>query len=467
LLCSVVLACTARNVEEGAAQGTLAPPSDSSRGEEAADAGGAESFGDLESPCGPGSLSVEPSEAGGSPDRLRIGVANDRSSQIRTGLNKELWDTAVAFADWCNDQGGIGGLQIEPVDLDGKVLEVEAAMANACTGVFMLVGGGHVQDNLQFTRRPESDFHLCHLVDIPAFAASAQKADSNGQVQVLPRSAARFSTNSFDAYREAFPEVATMAIAWGQLPTMEAMKELSVETASAVGFDVVADLPYPVTGMLDWTPLAQQIIDSGAESLFWIGEPTNLGSLLGPLRTQGWEGQVFGETNVYDPVLIDSAGDAAEGLVLRTPGHPFEETDRWDATDDYLRLLAEHTSDAKVAMLGVPAMSAWLLFATAANDCGESNDGLLARACVLSAADAVEDWTAGGLHTASDPGGLEAPPAGCTMLLVVHDGRFERLHPEIGGKFDDGEGFTCVGGGETVSVPANEGLGITSPDQPL
>jgi hypothetical protein len=410
---------------------------------------------------------VEPSEAGGSPDTLRLGVANDRSAAIRTGLNRELWDTATAFAAWCNGQGGIGGLPVKLVDLDGRLFEVESAIATACTGTFMMVGGGHVQDNLQFSGTTGSDLHLCHLADIPAFSASAQKADSNGQVQPLPRSAARVSVNGFAAFHDEFPDLSTMAVLWGQLPTMEQMKDLSVVAARAAGLDVVAELPYPATGLLDWTPLAQQVIDSDAESLFWIGEPTNLGSLMGALRTQGWDGVVFSETNIYDQVFLGSAGGAAEGTVVRTAFHPFEESGRWKAVADYQQMFERYAPEGKVAMLGMQAMSAWLLFATAAGDCGAGNHGVLTRACVLRAADAVEDWAAGGLHASSDPGPASSQPTACTMLLVVHDGRFERLYPEIDGKADDGDGFNCAGRKKMVSVPSNEGLGVVSPDQPL
>ena len=91
-------------------------------------------FGEMdEAVCGEGDFSVDPDEAGGSPDVLRIGVAGDRSSDIRPGLNKDMWDSSVAFAAWCNEQGGIGGLPIEIVDLDAALFNVEAAMTTACT----------------------------------------------------------------------------------------------------------------------------------------------------------------------------------------------------------------------------------------------------------------------------------------------------------------------------------------------
>ena len=84
------------------------------------------------------------------------------------------------------------------------------------------------------------------------------------------------------------------------------------------------------------------------------------------------------------------------------------------------------------------SFSAWLLFATAANACGEANDNILTRGCVLQAAADVEDWTGGGLHAPTDPDPEGGPSPDCGMLLeVTDDGNFARLYPEIGGEGDD------------------------------
>ena len=139
LIALLAASCAAKGADEGASESEATVEAE---GEATTTPSDTDSFGDLESPCGEGDYTVDPDQAAGSPDVLRIGVANDRTSQIRPGLNKEMWDASVAFVDWCNEQGGIGGLPIEIVDLDGKLLEVEAAMAKACNGVFMMVGGG-------------------------------------------------------------------------------------------------------------------------------------------------------------------------------------------------------------------------------------------------------------------------------------------------------------------------------------
>jgi ABC-type branched-subunit amino acid transport system substrate-binding protein len=431
--------------------------------------GGASDFGDLTEVCGPGDLTVAEDEAAGSTSSLKLGMANDRTSQIRPGLNKEMWDASNAFVAWCNEQGGIGGLPIELVDIDGKLLEVETAMATACSGVFMLVGGGQVQDNLQFSDKPESDFHQCGLADIPGFTVSPEKSESNGQIQPVPHPSATYTSGWLRDFQQLYPEESeSMVEMWGELPSMETIKNQTLAAMEAEGVENAGVFTYPVTGQSDWTPSAQQVIGTGAQSLHFVGEPTNLGALVKALREQGWEGYPMLETNHYDKVYVDSAGAAnAEGSVIRSAFHPFEEADRWPAVQQYIDVVEENVDDPKIAVLGMQSFSAWLLFATAAKACGEDNDGELTRACVLEAADAVDDWTGGGLHVPTDPGPEGGPPAACGMLVTVNaDGEFERLFPEIGSEDDDLDGFKCHEDA-LLEVPENAGLGVVSPDQPI
>lgn len=466
IVAGVLLAtsCAARNKTEAAdsEESDTTQTTQAAQGEQAG-------FGDLESPCGEGDYTVDADEAKGSTDTLRLGVANDRSSQIRPGLNKELWDTSVAFAEWCNAQGGIGGLEIELVDLDGKLLEVESAMAKACQSVFMMVGGGFVQDNLEFSGRPDSDFHLCGLADVPGFSATPEKGDSNGQIQPIPHPSSSAPGLWFRNFAELHPDEAeSMAVIWGDLPVLAAVRNQAEAVIEANGAEVAARPSYPATGLPDWAPLAVELIRSGAGSFHWVGEPNNAGSFVKALREQGWEGYPVLETNVYDQVYVDSAGvENAEGTIVRSVFHPFEEADEWPAVAQYLEILEANVEDPKVALLGMQSFSSWMLFATAANDCAESNEGTLTRACILIAADAIDEWTAGGLHAPTDPGPEGGPSPQCSMLVVVNsDGEFERLHPELGGDDDDGDGFVCDED-SVVEVPANAGLGAIGEDQPI
>ena len=69
--------------------------------------------------------------------------------------------------------------------------------------------------------------------------------------------------------------------------------------------------------------------------------------------------------------------------------------------------------DGITGPMGIQSLSAWLLFATAANACGEQNDGVLDRACILEqAADASRlDRRRAARTTGSGPGGRPPSPA--------------------------------------------------------
>jgi hypothetical protein len=270
-------------------------------------------------------------------------------------------------------------------------------------------------------------------------------------------------------YKSLEPDNAeSMAEVWGDLPAMKAVRNRAVAVMEDQDVEVAGVFDYPATGLPDWTPLAQEIIGSGATSMHWVGEPTFLGNTVKALREQGWEGDPVVETNIYDQQYVDTAGaENASGTVIRTLFHPFEEAERWPATKQYMDIVNDNVDDAKIAILGAQSFSAWLLFATAANNCAADNDNVLTRACVLQAAADVEDWTAGGLHAPSDPGPLGGTPAGCEMAITVTpDGEFERLTPAIDSDQDHVDGFTCFED-FLVPVPDNEGLGVIGADQPL
>jgi ABC-type branched-subunit amino acid transport system substrate-binding protein len=461
-VCALALVATAcgasgddgANENEEESTETTAPAADSA------------TFGDLPSPCGEGDATVADGE-GPATDTLQLGVANDRSAQIRPGLNKEFWDTAQAFAKWCNDQGGIQGLPIELVDLDGQVTAVEAAMTKACTEVFAMVGGGFAQDQLEFSGKDGSDFHKCGLIDIPAFAVSIEKSLSNGKVEPLPNPADQVSTQWVQDFKALYPdETEQLAIVYGELPSMTTVKAQFNAAAEKEGVTVVEEITYPIIGADDWGPYADLVIDSGATSLYWIGEPANAANLSAKLNEKGWEGVILHQTNAYDAVLFSFGNEGVEGSVLRTAFHPFEEADDWPAIADYLEIVNGATDDAAIGPLGMQGFSAWLLFATAANACGELNDAVLDRTCILEQAAAVEDWTGGGLHAPTDPDAFDRVKAGpCGMLLVVRDGAFERLYPEVGGEGDDIAGFHCPEDGVT-EVTAT-GAGVVDPDRPI
>ena len=424
-------------------------------------------FGSIESPCGKGDFSVASGEQDGPTGTIQIGVPNDRGAAIRPGLQKPIWDASVAFSEWCNAQGGIGGLKIELIDMDAQLFNVEAAMQKGCHTAFALVGGGNVQDDLQFSGKADSDFHKCGLIDIPAFSVSVAKSGSNGTVQPIPNPIGNASTTWFSDFKQLYPDqAAKWAPVWGNLPALKTVKSRQEVVAKAVGMQQVGDFNYPPIGTTDWTPLALSIIDSGAGSMSWTGESPDVAKVIQTLKAQGWKGRALLESNQYDQLFIQSASaDALEGTIVRLGPHMLEESDKWPAVKKYLNLVNHYVDGGETALLGIQSMSAWLLFVTAANECGKADKGVLSRKCIMEQATAVSDWTAGGLHGPQNPEqGPDAVASTCNQLLIVKNGKFERLYPEIGGKGDDGDGFHCPANA-LVDITADAGKGNVDPSR--
>ena len=423
-------------------------------------------FGDLDSPCGQKldngkAATVKASEAGTGTDKLYLAVANERTSTIRPGLLQEMWDTSAAFVKWCNDQGGIGGLPLEVVDADAKVLQVEAAMATACSKSFAMVGGGWVQDQLAFSGKEGSDFHKCRMIAVPGFAVSTEFSEGNGQIQALPHPAYVQSDNWIQQLVKLYPaQMKKTTVVWGNLPSMKTNKDQLYAVGKSVdGFGAVPEVQYDAVGQPDWSLVAQQVKDTGATALEFVGEPQNFSKLSQSLKAQGYTGVMFADANQYDNVLIDTTGpEAVEGVISRQAFHMFEEAEQWPATQQYLDLMKnDGPPNAKIAALGLQSMSSWLFFTTAAKACAEASGGEISRDCVLEQAHKVTSWTAGGLHAETDPS--SAKPPACAMLVEVKKGKWARLDPKAKNSKAT-EGFFC---GNLVTVEGDFGTGNVDP----
>lgn len=400
-------------------------------------------FGTLDSPCGAGDATIKPDEAGKGADKLYLGTSSDRGSTIRPGLLGELYDTAKAYADWCNEQGGIAGLKIEVVDLDGKLLEVEKAMVTACTDTFAMVGGGNALDSGQFSGKAESDFHKCKLIDVPAFSNQPQKTDSNGYVAPIPNRTSPRSVTFWQKFAEDHPEeikknveVFSDAVQYNEDQIMSTLNVVP-------GWKTIDEVNYAAAGDVDYKPIAQRVKQAGAEVVNLVGEPVAGVQVLKSMAEDNFTPWVLGEANMYGPEFL-KVGKGTEKLVVRTVAHPFEEADRWPGTRSFVDIMEAYKAKepaAKIAGLGVQAMSAWLLFSTAAKECGTTGDKVISRDCVMKNLKTVSSWTGGGMHAETNP--AKNLPSKCVMALTVKDAKWVRLWPELDSADDNGDGFLC------------------------
>jgi ABC-type branched-subunit amino acid transport system substrate-binding protein len=366
-------------------------------------------FGDLEAVCGEGEGGGA-QETGLTADEIRLGTVTDKGAAERPGLTQEMYDAAVAFAAWCNEQGGIAGREVVIDDLDAKLFEHGQRMAEACQQDFALVGGGGVFDSQGLQDRID-----CGLPNIAGYTVSPQARVADLQVQPIPNAVYEVATAGYTWLLEADPDAGNYGIMWVNLDGPATVHEQAVEIAEKQGYDVVFDEQYRPLGETGWRSFVQQMRDADVQTFEMIGEPENMVALQSAMQTEGWYPRfTFLQSNFLDQKYADEgAATVSEGTYIRSFFPTFNMADEVPAMADYLELMERYNPEGKVAMLGAQSLSAYLLFATAANACGAD----LSRACVLEQAAAQEGWTAGGLHAPQTPGNSVASE--CSLMIQV------------------------------------------------
>ena len=398
-------------------------PDGSGDGESALDSG---AFGDLGVVCQPAAQSATAKAAvdpGVTADSIQISTFSDAGFAGRPGLNQELIDTAEAFTKWCNEHGGINGRTIDLIERDARLNEFQQRVIEACDdGDFFTVGGGATFDDTG-----QRDRLACGLPTIVAFAVSAEAAAADLSIQPVPNPPNQISVGSHRWLAQQLPDsTQSVGIFAASIAATESIAARHKEAiVDGLGWKVVYDATYNPLGEAAWRPFLEAMRGAGVRGLIWVGEPSYLAKLLTEAEsldiTFDW---VTADANHYDPVLTDSAGSAADNTFIRSTFFPFltdEDASANPATEQYRTLMREYDPNGKIAYLGVQSLSAWLLFAKAASECGVN----LTRDCVWSNASGIEEWSGGGLHAPSDlTGGAGGNASTCWSLVGANNGDF-------------------------------------------
>jgi ABC-type branched-subunit amino acid transport system substrate-binding protein len=162
--------------------------------------------------------------------------------------------------------------------------------------------------------------------------------------------------------------------------------------------------------------------DNGVKGLLWTGEPENLAKLMQALGDIGYSLDfIRTDANHYDAKLQETGGSAIKNVYVRSIFNPFETAKPGSPTQEYLDAFKKYLPNGKAkALLGLQAWSAWMLFATAANECGDN----LTRKCVYETATKIKEWTGGGLHSATDLSENAAAPD-CFVEMIADSKGFK------------------------------------------
>lgn len=368
-------------------------------------------FGDLEGVCQDGEAAGS-TDVGVTADSISIGTITDKGFSARPGLNEEMYDAAVAFANWCNEHGGINGREIVVADRDAALTDFNARVIDACAEDFALVGGGAVLDDADNGGRV-----ACGLPNLPGYVVSETARAADLQVQALPNPVGQLSFGAHQRLAEEFPDLVDgFGIITSSFGSVLNVRDDTVAAAEDAGFTVVYSDEYNSAGESNWRPFVEAMRDAGVKVFQLVGEPTFLTQILESMQTVGWHPErIMLTSNFYDRTFAENAGHLVENLHVQLQFTPMEMADDNQAVADYLQLMEEYNPGGKTALLGMQAMSAYLLFAQAAAACGAE----LTRTCLLEEAGAITEWTGGGLHAPQDLASGNATPCVAIMDMTA------------------------------------------------
>jgi ABC-type branched-subunit amino acid transport system substrate-binding protein len=414
--------------------------------ETTAPAGEAVTFGDLPSPCGPGDASGATAQ-GVTDDAIVLGYGDDAGYAQAPGLDAEMGDAVEAMIDWCNEQGGINGRQIQGKYYDAKILEVNNVMLSACSEVFMLVGQGFSLDSAQEETRVG-----CGLGSVPGFSVSPEFAHGPDMMQPVPNPT-DYAPVQIAAYMATtYPEqVKKAAVMFANYAATIDTKDKTLATYPAFGWEFL-DCPqqYNIGGEDDWKPFVQKLKDCGAEVVYFTGSPNpNFQNFLAAAQQLEYSPMYVTDANFYTDTFSSwnsQNNGAGDNVYIRNAFVPLEEASTNKATQDYLDIIG--ASDGKISQLGAQSTDAFLLWATAAKGCGST----LTKECIFSEITKIPEWTGGGLHAKTNPSS-NLPPD-CGIVLKLEGGEFKRVFPEAAGEFDCGADFVQPVTGDVVTRAA-------------
>jgi len=384
-------------------------------------------FGDLTNVCGPGDAKGA-TALGVTDGEVRVGTISDPGATVAPGLNQEFFDTAKAFAEWCNAAGGISGRKIKVDYLDAKLFEYKDRITEACAQDFSLVGGGGVFDDTGAQARVD-----CGLPDIAGYTVSAQAAMADLVVQPIPNPIGSQQMGNYEYLLKSNPSLADgVGIMTANFTATQVSAAKTKAAFEKLGAKVVYETEYNSQGEANWTPFVTAMKAAGVKTFAFLGESGNLVGLQKAMSDQGWypDATVL-DASFYKQVYPDTGGPTAKNSYSNIYFHPFEDKDTYPATKQYIDILNASNPKNPPAMLGATAWSAWLMFAKAADACGSN----LTRDCLLSEAAKLTDWTGGGLHAKTQPAKNQMPD--CVAIMQVTDKGFTQVDPGTDG------GFTC------------------------
>ena len=362
--------------------------------------------------CGPGSAKGA-TEQGVTDTGIVMGTVSDPGATVAPGLNQEIFDSADAFVAWCNAAGGINGRKITLNKHDAKLFEVGAAYTQACQTDFMEAGPGAALDAAGVEPR-----QACGLTQIASYTVSKEAGRAEGSIEALTNNDQTSHLRPIlRTIAEKDPAIKDRFALWNNsLPSVIPTGKRTEAAAKLEGFTqkIYEEIP---TAVDNWRPFVENLKANDIQVLIDYGSAPTFAPAMKMMADVGYFPKyIVLEGNEYTNQLVQLAGTALDQttVLVNAMMWPFELAAENPATQQYLDMLKQYApSSIGPRSLGVNALSAWLLWAVSARDCGSD----LTRACVMEKAQAQNEWTGGGLHVPFKPGPTSEPNSECYTVL--------------------------------------------------
>ncbi|TQF68655.1 ABC transporter substrate-binding protein [Rhodococcus spelaei] len=403
------------------------PSSGSGSGGSASASASDAKFGTLDSPCGKGDAKGS-TDQGVSDTEIKIGYGDDRGFAQSPGLNKEMSDAVSAMIDWCNQQGGINGRKVVGTDYDAAMTNANTVMQEACGSQFMMVGNGFAMD-----QTAEQTRVACNLAAVPGFTVSPDAANGPMTYQGVPFPVDYANAAAWFQMGQMHPDLKNdFDLVGSTMPTIVTSLAKTRSMAEAAGFklkDCGVTLNYQ--GEPSYVPFAEKYKQCGVKGLWTSRSPVPAEfNFFKAVQQVGIDPIIFGEATWYGNAAQQFNKDSGvlDNLNADMTFQMLENADKVPAVKKYQDLVS--AKGGKTALLGMQSTSSFLLWATAAKECGSD----LTRQCMVDELSKIHKWDAGGLHAVTDPGANI--PAKCGLMVSLKGDKFTQAFPSTAGEFE-------------------------------
>ena len=203
-------------------------------------------------------------------------------------------------------------------------------------------------------------------------------------------------------------QVKKAAVVYGDFATTQETRDKAKASYPQAGWNFLdCDQSYPISGSIDWKPIVQRLKDCGVEVVYFTGSPApNFENMLDAAKQLDFDPLYMTERNFYEASFAAwNQNGNADNVFVNTQVVPFDQAADSTATQDYLDAVDKVGGDTST--LGALSASAFLLWATAVDQCGAD----VTRDCVVANIEKVTEWDAGGLHSHRQPRSRTSRPS--------------------------------------------------------